>query len=183
MEKIKQKYTVESICDKENVEFVFFWGHRKSKSITKSCFSQWYDRGFVIEGIRYNCAEQYMMAQKAKIFGDEEIFEMILKNEDPKEIKALGRKVRGYDPAVWDENKFSVVYEGSYAKFTQNDDLKEFLLSTDGKILVEASPYDKIWGIGLRQGSEGIEDPKNWKGTNLLGFALTQVRDDILGNK
>ena len=183
MENIIQKYTIGNILYTESPDFIFFWGNRKSSKITRTCFSQWYDRGFVIDGIQYKCAEQYMMAQKARVFGDDEIFELILKSDDPKDIKALGRKVKGFNSDLWNENKFRIVLEGNYAKFSQNEDLRDFLMSTNDKILVEASPYDKIWGIGMRESEDGVNNPKNWKGTNLLGFAIMQVRDMLMKEK
>ena len=177
------KYSVDSLIQ-ENREwkkddFVFFWGHRKGKKIGKTCFSQWYEIDFEVDGHKYNCAEQYMMAQKAWLFKDIEIFTKILDATDPKEIKALGREVKNFDPKIWNLHKFEVVVKGNLGKFGCNPDLKEFLLSTSDKILVEASPYDNIWGIGMKEGTPGIENPTNWKGENLLGFALMEVRDEL----
>ena len=177
------KYSVEKLI-LENREwtkkdFVFFWGHRKGKKIGKTCFSQWYEIGFEVDGHKYNCAEQYMMAQKAWLFKDLEIFAKILDSTDPKEIKALGREVKNFDPVKWNERKFEIVKKGNLSKFGDNPELREFLLSTDDKILVEASPYDKIWGIGMKEGTPGIDNPANWKGENLLGFALMEVRDEL----
>ena len=175
------KYSVEKLI-RENREwtkedFVFFWGHRKGKKIGKTCFSQWYEIDFEVDGHRYNCAEQYMMAQKALVFKDYEILGKILNSTDPAQIKQLGREVKDFDPEIWNERKFAIVVKGNLAKFSQNEELKKFLLSTGDKIIVEASPYDQIWGIGLKDSAPGIENPKNWKGQNLLGFALMEVRD------
>ena len=144
-------YSVEKLIQ-ENKEwtkddFVFFWGHRKGKKIGKTCFSQWFEIDFEVEGYKYNCAEQYMMAQKAWLFKDIEIFSKILDATDPKEIKSLGREVKNFDPKKWNEHKFEIVVKGNLGKFGANKELKNFLLSTGDKILVEASPYDKIWGI------------------------------------
>ena len=154
-------------------------GHRKGKKIGKTCFSQWYEIDFEVDGHKYNCAEQYMMAQKAWLFKDYEIFGKILDATDPKEIKALGREVKNFDPKVWSQHKFAIVVKGNFSKFGCNPELKEFLLSTGDKVLVEASPYDKIWGIGMKEGTPGIENPANWKGENLLGFALMEVREEL----
>lgn len=175
------KYSVEKLIQKSREwtkdDFVFFWGHRKGKKIGKSCFSQWYEIEFEVDRHKYNCAEQYMMAQKAWLFKDIEIFAKIIDSTDPQEIKALGREVKNFDTKIWNQHKFDIVVKGNLAKFSQNEDLKEFLLSTGDKILVEASPYDKIWGIGMKEGMPAIENPTNWKGENLLGFALMEVRD------
>ncbi|KAH0792233.1 NADAR family protein [Histomonas meleagridis] len=164
----------------EKVEYLFFWGHQGTKdNITKSCLSQWWPSSFEIEGHTYNCMEQYMMAEKARIFGDEEIRREILSNADPKRIKALGRKVKNFDGKKWDEYKNLIVVNGNYFKFSQNPDLHDFLKSTGDKVLVEASPYDKIWGIGIDQSKPEASDPFRWRGTNLLGFNLMRVRDLI----
>lgn len=127
----------------------------------------------------YLCMEQYMMAGKAELFGDQEIRERILKCNNPKEIKALGRKVRGFDQKVWDRFKYAIVLNGNWCKFSQNRNLREFLLSTGDYILVEASPYDSIWGIRLAADSPEAQDPMKWRGQNLLGFALMEVRDEL----
>ncbi|MBQ1433239.1 MAG: NADAR family protein [Ruminococcus sp.] len=183
---VEQKYTAEAAkkdylaCVKQ--KFVLFWGHHTSVdgSITKSCLSQWYESPFEVDGIKYSCAEQFMMASKAQLFGDSEILEKILRSNDQETIKALGREVRGFNSDIWDEHKFTIVFYGNLMKFSQNEDLRRYLLSTDGKILAEASPYDGIWGIKLSSDDEGAMKPVKWKGENLLGFALMQVRDELL---
>jgi len=149
---------------------IFFWN---------GIYSQWYPSKFEIDGIEYNCCEQYMMHQKALLFGDENIAEQILHEELPAAQKSLGKKVKGFDRTKWDKHCFSIVYKGNYAKFTQNEDLKNQLLNTDDKIIVEASPYDFIWGIAKGENDEDIEDPANWLGLNLLGFAIMTVREQI----
>lgn len=177
------KYSLEKLLQEKRDwtkdDFIFFWGHRKGKKIGKTCFSQWYEVNFEVDGHKYNCAEQYMMAQKAWLFKDFEIFGKILNTKDPKDIKTLGREVKNFDPKIWSEHKFEIVIKGNLGKFGENTELKEFLLSTGDKILVEASPYDKIWGIGMKVGTPGIDNPANWKGENLLGFALMSVRDEL----
>lgn len=120
-----------------------------------------------------------MMAEKARLFKDEEILEQILKNEDPKQIKQLGRKVRNFDEKVWKSKRYSIILNGNYAKFVQNEGLRRFLIETKNNVIVEASPYDNIWGIGIAADDKRIEDPLEWKGLNLLGFALMEVRDEI----
>lgn len=175
---MNQKYTIENIKGINNPNVLFFLGNTEKKGkVTKACLSQWYDCKFMIDGITYLCAEHYMMAQKAKLFGDNEIFKEILDATEPSKMKALGRMVKGYNEELWDKHKFNIVFDGNLAKFSQNKELQEFLLSTGDDILVEASPYDKIWGIGMRYNEEGVTEPLSWKGLNLLGFALMQVRD------
>ena len=120
-----------------------------------------------------------MMAGQAELFGDRDIREQILKCSVPKQIKALGRRVRGFDQKVWDKFKYSIVLNGNWCKFSQNRDLREFLLSTGDSVLVEASPCDAIWGIRLAASSPEARDPMKWRGQNLLGFALMEVRDEL----
>ena len=121
--------------------------------------------------------EQYMMAEKAKLFNDSETLNLIMDEIDQKTIKDLGRMVKNFNSNIWDENKYNIVLKGNFAKFSQNNNLKEFLLSTNDSIIVEASPYDKVWGIGMKQDDKNILDVSKWKGENLLGFALMEVRD------
>jgi ribA/ribD-fused uncharacterized protein len=133
---------------------------------------------------RFNCCEQWMMTIKAVLMDDEETALKILEETNPKAQKGLGRKVRNFDPVVWDEHKLYAVYCGNYWKFTQNDDLKEFLLSFPRKtIFAEAAPWDSIWGIGLGPESDDALDQKRWKGQNLLGKAISMVHKDILDEK
>lgn len=158
-----------------------FWGHQPSKdgSITKSCLSQWWMEDFYTMVDSYLYMEQYMMAGKAQLFGDEERRKEILACSDPKQIKVLGRKVRGFDQVVWDKFKYAIVLNGNWCKFSQNRELREFLLSTGDSVLVEASPYDRIWGIQLSADTPEAQNPFRWRGENLLGFALMEVRDEL----
>ena len=160
-------------------KFLLFWGHQKSAGISASCLSQWYSSSFWQDEVHYVCAEQYMMAKKAECFGDKEALKQILSAKDPAQMKALGRQVRGFDAKVWDEVKFNVVLNASYLKFSQNASFRDFLLQTGSKVLVEASPVDKIWGIGLAASDENAQNPIKWRGQNLLGFALMRARDEI----
>lgn len=185
---MKMKYNKEQLLNQRLTltrdDFVFFWGHEdRGKGLTKVCLSQWYQCPFVVEGQYYNCAEQYMMAEKARIFGDEEIRQQILAEYSQMAMKKLGRKVRNYDDEIWKEKRFDVVVKGNIAKFSQNEKLLDFLLSTDDKILVEASPKDTVWGIGLDESSPEAIQPRKWIGENLLGFALMEVRDILLTNE
>jgi len=169
--------TIEKFQKKENVEFLFFWGHTVKEEITKACFSQWFPFKFEEEGIEYKTAEHYMMAGKAKLFNDDKILEEILKSETPNQAKSLGRKVKNFDSKIWDEQKYEIVKRANFLKFSQNQKFKDFLLSTNNKILVEASPYDTVWGIGMLETDSKAQNPSFWNGENLLGFALMEVRD------
>ena len=162
-------------------DFIFFWGHTSAKSgeITQTCLSQWWKCTFIENDITFCCAEQYMMYQKALLFEDHTIAQEILKSKSPKKIKELGRLVKSFDSKIWDEHKAEIVLRGNILKFSQNPELKKYLLGTGDKILVEASPYDRVWGIGMRAGSGGNCEPQRWKGQNLLGFLLMEARDMI----
>jgi ribA/ribD-fused uncharacterized protein len=151
-------------------QFTFFW---------KGPFSQWLIRDFIIDTVTYNCCEQYMMASKALLFKDTFTYNKIMSTTKPFEQKALGREVQNFDNAIWMQQAKKIVYNGNFAKFTQHDDLKKLLLETKGTTLVEASPKDSLWGIGLAETDDRAKDRKTWKGKNWLGETLTQVREDI----
>lgn len=178
-------YTIEWLLketeQKNRQKYLFFWGHRPSKdgSVTASCFSQWWQSSFEVEGIQYATAEHWMMAKKAALFGDTEMLKRILEAKSPAEAKKWGRQVKNFDQEIWSEQGFQLVSEGNLHKFNQNPDLKAFLLDTGNRVLVEASPVDKIWGIGMAATNENIENPRLWKGKNLLGFALMEVREQM----
>ena len=160
-------------------ELLLFYGHRVTKTVTETCLSQWYPCQFEVDGVTYTSAEQYMMAEKARLFGDEKIRAEILRTSDPRKCKALGRKVKNFDKAVWDKRKENIVRNGNFEKFMQNSVLRSFLLSTGDKVLVEASPTDRVWGIGLGKNNPDALDPKKWRGQNLLGFILMAVRNEM----
>ena len=164
-------------------EYLYFWSsfNNVDGSISETCLSQWFAAGFDIDGIHYRTAEHYMMAQKAKFFGDMAVFEQIIHSSHPKLAKKLGRKVANFDEKMWNEHRFDIVVKGNLAKFSQHDELKAFLLATGNRVLVEASPVDKIWGVGLAKDDENIANPLNWNGLNLLGFALMVIRDSLNG--
>ncbi len=180
------KYNVDSLLQSNKTysrdDFVFFWGHTDRKEdVNKSCLSQWYMCSFVVDNVSYNCAEQFMMAEKARIFGDDDTWQQIMASYDPMTIKKLGRKVRNFNAYVWKKNCQQIVKRGNLAKFSQNQKLLEYLLGTGDKILVEASPKDTIWGIGLAEDASEASNPRLWQGENLLGFALMEVRDMLKG--
>jgi ribA/ribD-fused uncharacterized protein len=156
----------------------FFWGHRPRKdgAISDSCFSQWWRCRFAVDGDQYASAEHYMMAEKARLFGDEDMRGQILATDDPSQAKRLGRRVRGFDEATWETARFALVTAGNLAKFEQNLPLRRHLLATGDDVLVEASPTDCIWGIGLAATDPRATDPSAWRGINLLGFALVAAR-------
>ncbi len=143
--------------------------------------SQWYPAEFTVRDITYKTAEHWMMAEKARIFDDKESFDKIIQVNHPNDAKKLGRKVKNFDLVVWNELCFNVVACGNCYKFAQNPDMFEYLRKTRDKILVEASPYDKIWGIGMGVDHKDINDPSKWQGLNLLGFALMQARKTLIG--
>jgi len=160
-------------------EFLFFWGHtQKNEGLTdKSCFSQWFSSPFTVDGVTYQTAEHWMMAKKAELFNDIEITKHILGSETPAIAKDFGRKVKKFDDKKWSKACFEIVVEGNIHKFSQRDELRIFLLNTGDKIIVEASPGDTVWGIGLSQEDPKAISPSTWRGENLLGFALMEVRD------
>jgi len=153
-------------------KFTFFWQNR-------SPFSNWYPSIFTHNGITFSRGEQYMMYQKAIMFGDTNIAHAILLTGNPKEQKDLGRMVSNYNDTIWSEKRVEVMVEGLFEKFNQNPLLKEALLNTGDTILVEASPVDRIWGIGLAEDHPDALDQSKWRGQNLLGIVLMKVRDAI----
>jgi ribA/ribD-fused uncharacterized protein len=168
------------ISGKHSVKYLLFWGHTaKSDTVCKACFSQWYDSPFEVDGVLYNTAEHYMMAQKAKLFNDEKAYQCILACKSPKAVKAIGREVVNFSEPIWLENRFDIVFAGNLAKFSYYPELRKYLLNTGNRVLVEASPVDAIWGVGLAADHPDVENPRKWRGLNLLGFALMQVRNTL----
>lgn len=165
----------------EECKFLFFWKNivKGGMTVDKSCLSQWHYSPFSVEGVKYLTAEHYMMGKKALLFNDNEIYEKVMKTVQPSDVKSLGRKIKNFDEELWSSKCFDIVVNGNYHKFSQNHKLKEFLAKTGDKVLVEASPYDCIWGIGLEEEDSRCLDVKSWRGKNLLGFALMEVRDMI----
>ena len=150
--------------------FVFFYG---------GPFSQWYPQSFVLHGVEYSCAEQCMMASKAALFEDRESYKKIMDTRNPKEQKALGRLVKGFEVEKWNNSAKEIVFEANHAKFSKNPFMKQMLLDTGDRELVEASPFDKIWGIGMDTSDPDVLDKTKWRGTNWLGEALMRVRKSI----
>ena len=180
---MKIKYTCQNILSSGKfIKYLFFWGHQpsKNKQITKSCFSQWWVCNFSIDSIEYTSTEHFMMAEKAKLFKDLEIWQKIIDCSSPAAAKNLGRQVKGFDQEIWEAYRFEIVKKGNFHKFSQNQDLANFLIQTNKRILVEASPVDAIWGIGLAEDHHDANNPKKWRGLNLLGFVLMEVRDELI---
>jgi len=152
-------------------KFYFFWS---------GPLSQWAIRPMTVDDVAYNCCEQYMMAGKAKLFGDDFILSRLMAEHDPKKQKSLGRLVMNFDKEKWESVARKIVCAGNYAKFTQHGDLLEELRATGDRIIVEASPHDKIWGIGLKASDSRAKDQSKWPGKNWLGECLMRVRDRLL---
>jgi ribA/ribD-fused uncharacterized protein len=172
MTKRTQPYIANKIPKMENQKYHFFW--QKG-----SPFSQWHSSAYTLNGYTYSTAEQGMMHGKALLFGDKAIASQILATNDPRTIKALGRKVKPFNEKAWKRNREAIVYNNSMAKCSKNLHLRDALLNTSG-LLVEASPSDTIWGIGLHEKAARNIPEEKWQGLNLLGKILTRVRDDII---
>jgi ribA/ribD-fused uncharacterized protein len=172
---------IDAINSGAHFKYVFFWGHTSKAPgvLDKSCLSQWYPAPFNVDGVFYPTAEHWMMAEKARLFGDEQILDKILASAHPGEAKKLGRQVRGFVRKTWEKSREDIVTAGNLARFSQNPDLGDFLKATHNRVLVEASPQDLIWGIGLAEDSDDAPLPRRWPGENLLGFCLMRVREAI----
>lgn len=178
-----REWLIEQRKSGARMKFVFFWGHQPSKDgqLTATCFSHWWPSSFVLDDVTYKTAEHFMMAEKARLFGDENVRSQIIGCNKPAEAKELGRTVVNFDEQLWNQHRYETVVRGNVAKFSQNIALKEYLLQTNDRVLVEASPVDAIWGIGHAADHANAERPELWRGMNLLGFALMEARDIIRG--
>lgn len=152
--------------------FVFFWE-------TVSVFSQWHKSRFTVDGVEYDTAEKFMMAGKARLFGDSVALGKILASSSAREIKAYGRGVVGFDEQLWQERREDIIYRGNRAKFEQNPEMLQKLRATGTRQLVEAAPNDRVWGIGLTADEARVTPVADWPGLNLLGKALMRVRDEL----
>lgn len=172
---------VEAVRQGATFTYLPFYGHAPEQdgSVGPGCLSQWWPAAFEVDGNTYRTAEHYMMWRKATLFGDHETAERILAAPGPKEAKALGRQARDFDQVVWEAARYEIVVAAGTHKFGQHDDLRAFLCGTGDRILVEASPRDRVWGIGLGRNNPAAHDPAQWRGLNLLGFALCDVRDAL----
>ena len=169
------------IEDGAQPKYLLFWGHRPPATggVGRGCLSQWWPAAFAVDGLVYPSAEHFMMAAKAMLFGDPDTAARIRAAPHPGAAKQLGRQVRGFQEHQWAERRFDLVVTGNMAKFSQHPGLREFLLGTGDRVLVEASPRDRIWGVGLAAGDERATSPDDWLGLNLLGFALMEVRHQL----
>lgn len=178
-------YTRQALIERfergEPPELLFFWGHTPARGqpVGRWVLSQWFPSPFVVDGLTYPTAEHWMMAEKARLFGDDDMLARILSSATPADAKRLGRSVRGFDEARWTAERVDIVRRGNLARFEQNPSFREFLAATSGKVLVEAAPRDTIWGIGLGAENPRAQHPSTWRGQNLLGFALGWVRDQL----
>jgi hypothetical protein len=152
----------------KNEKFFFFWN---------GFFSNWHESKFVVDGIEFNCGEQFFMYKKALTFDDVETANKVLKELSPRRQKALGREIKNYNDEAWNSVKFNVVKSGLREKFNQNAIFKAYLLKYKGYTLVEASPEDNVWGIGFDE-DEAIANIDNW-GQNLLGKILTELSNEL----
>lgn len=175
------KELIQRVADDERIKYLHFWGHapRRDGSIGASCLSQWWPSPFAVDGVRYATAEHWMMAEKARLFGDAEAERQTLDASSPAAAKRAGRLVRGFKDSIWERERFAIVRAGSVHKFAQHAELRDFLLATEDRVLVEASPLDRVWGIGLAADDEQAQDPTRWRGLNLLGFALMEAREEL----
>ncbi|BCL16076.1 NADAR family protein [Micromonospora sagamiensis] len=166
-------------------KFLFFWGHRARPDGTAGpgCLSQWWPAPFTVDGVEFATAEHHMMWAKAMLFDDRVTAGQVLTVAHPNEAKTLGRRVTGFDERTWQEHRYGIVVAGNLAKFGQHPDLRAFLLGTGERVLVEASPLDRVWGIGLAADDPAAADPARWRGLNLLGFALMRVRTALRGQE
>lgn len=156
---------------RETDTHIFFWGD-------DDVYSNFYRFEFKYKGKTFFCSEQAFMWEKAMLFGDKNIAGQILKSTHPYECKKLGRKVKNYDDKKWGKVREDIWKEILINKFS-SEPLKSEILKTKNKILVEASPYDKLYGIGLEVWDDRVLDENNWKGKNLLGKILMGVREDL----
>ncbi len=165
----------------ERLKFVLFWGHTAPASgeVGPHVFSQWWPAEFDVDGVNYATAEHFMMAEKARLFDDTDALEEILTAASPAEAKAGGRRVQGFTDEVWKQHREDIVRRASVAKFRSDDELRNYLVGTGDRVLIEASPRDRIWGIGMGRNNPSAEKPSEWRGLNLLGFALMQARAEL----
>ena len=175
-------WTVESLIESEksnaNLEWLHFWGQAEPDGgeIGPHVFSQWWPHSFEVGGIEFLTAEHYMMAEKARLFGDRQTLDAILAAKSARKAKELGRKVSSFDQVVWEAARLEIVVAGSIAKFSSSKKLKDYLSATQTRVLVEASPTDTIWGIGLAHDHPDARTPSKWLGPNLLGLSLMKAR-------
>jgi ribA/ribD-fused uncharacterized protein len=153
-----------------NDEYEFFWD---------GIYSNWHPSEFTLDGMTFNCVEQYMMYKKAEVAGDTESMQAVMETPMPNEQKRIGRNIKNYDDGAWSAVRYEIVKDGVRAKFTQNVDLREGMLASGNKHIVEASPYDAVWGIAMGEDDPDRFDESKWRGANLLGKCCMDVRDEL----
>ncbi len=161
-------------------KFTLFWGHERGNW---RCFSQWFPCEFTLNNITFNCAEQAMMYCKAQLFHDDEILEKVMETDNPSRQKRLGRKVKGFNNEKWKQVARRAVYINNLAKFTQNPKCLDVLFQAVGTTIVEASPYDPLWGIKLGPNEPNALIREKWQGHNWLGEVLTALMNNILNGR
>lgn len=154
-------------------KFIFYFGE-------KFVYSHWFKCDFKIGNLNLCCVEQYIMYQKAILFNDNEIAKRILNSSDPSRHRHLGKRVTGFNKGIWHQHCKRFPFEGNFAKFSQNEELRKILMQSVGKYFAEASPYDRIWGIGLSMSNLKIYDRLQWRGKNWAGEVLESVRTELL---
>lgn len=167
------------------LKYLTFWSHepkRPGAPPAAECLSQWHPSSFELDGVRYATAEHFMMAEKARLFGDTAALARVLSASSPGAAKAAGRAVEGFDEAAWAAAREGVVVRGCLAKFRSHPELEAFLRNTGARVLVEASPRDAVWGCGLAADHPDIEAPARWPGLNLLGFCLMRARVELMAS-
>lgn len=162
-------------------DFVFFWKPLDKGGKTGThVLTSWHNAPFKVNRVSFSCVEQYLTAEKALLFEDQVVYKLSLKKMHPKEYRELAGDILNFDETLWEKHRVDVVFQGNFAKFSQNKQLKEYLKNTKDKIIVKSSPYDAIWGIGLAKDHENAIKPELWQGGNLLGFVLMEVRAQLV---
>lgn len=174
LQKMKQ-YQIDTAPSPDQ-DFVFFWKPDQPNGY----LGNWFNAPFHANGIHFYTSEHYMMYHKALLMGDQEIANAIIQNPDPSTAKKLGSRVKPWNEEIWIRERCRIMYEACYAKFSAHLGLRNLLIATGDAVIAEASPLDKIWGIGIGVTNKDSANPQQWKGLNLLGKVLMKVREDLL---
>lgn len=172
-----------AVASGQRPEFLLFYGHQPDMpgGIDRSCLSENYAAAFEVDGERFPTVEHYIAWRKAKLFGDDHSAERILNAEAPSKAKAIGRSVKPFDDEVWKAHRLEIAIAANVAKFSAHPRLAEYLALTGHKVLADASPIDRVWGIGLYADDAAAKDPGRWPGLNILGFSLMEARCQLAG--
>lgn len=183
--KVGQARSVEqlraAIAAGQHPELLLFRGHQPDMAggIDRSCLSENYAAPFDTEGERFSTVEHYLAWRKAVLFGDAHAAERILRAESPTKAKAIGRSVTPFNDEVWKAHRLEVAVAGNIAKFSAHPELADYLAQTGHKVLADASPIDRVWGIGLAADDPSAKDPQLWPGLNIMGFSLMEARSQL----